>query len=61
MDVIRIEGWGKTNAGDYLGWYGDEYHIANTYFDSQGGDLIVGTIAVDESFIATGAKVKSPM
>ena len=60
VDVIRIEGWGKTNAGDYLGWYSDSYHIADTYFDSQGGELVVGTIAVDESFIATGAKVTIP-
>ena len=60
VDVIRIEGWGRTNAGNYLGWYGDSYHIADTSLDSQGGDLVVGTIAVDASLIEPGSKLTIP-
>ena len=60
VDVIRIEGWGRTNAGNYLGWYGDSYHISDTSLDSQGGVLVVGTVAVDASFIEPGSKLTIP-
>jgi len=62
LEVVKIEGWGRTNAGNYLGWYYDSYHISDTYLDSQGNDLVVGTIAVDISFIEHehGSKLNIP-
>ena len=60
LEVVRTEGWGRTNAGNYLGWDHDAYTISDTYLDSQGNDLVVGTVAVDTSFIEHGSKLNIP-
>ena len=60
LEVVRTEGWGRTNAGNYLGWYHDLYHISDTYLDSQGNDLVVGTVAVDALVIEHGSELIIP-
>jgi len=60
LEVVTTEGWGKTNAGDYLGWYHDSYHIEDTYLDALGNDLVVGMIAVDTSLIEHGSELIIP-
>ena len=57
---VKIEGWGKTNAGNYLGWYHDSYHIGETSLDALGNDLVVGMIAVDTSLIEHGSELIIP-
>ncbi|KAF6246170.1 hypothetical protein C6990_10330 [Nitrosopumilus sp. b3] len=60
VDTIKIEGWGKTLSGDYLGWYDDSFHIANNALDLDGEILKVGKIAVDTTVIYHDAKVTIP-
>jgi len=60
VEVVTTEGWGKTNAGNYLGWYNDSYHIEDTYLDALGNDLVVGMIAVDTSLIEHGSELIIP-
>jgi len=60
VEVVRTEGWGRTNAGNYLGWYNDSYHIEDTYLDALGNDLVVGMIAVDTSVIEHGSELIIP-
>jgi len=60
LDVVRIEGWGRTNSGDYLGWYDDSYHLNDVALDSHDNPLIVGMIAVDTSLIKHGSDVLIP-
>ncbi len=60
VDVVRIEGWGRTNSGDYLGWYNDSYHLNDTPLDSHDNPLIAGMIAVDTSLIKHGSDVLIP-
>ena len=60
LEVVKIEGWGRTNAGNYLGWYHDSYHIGETSLDALGNDLVVGMIAVDTSLIEHGSELIIP-
>lgn len=60
VDSIKIEGWGKTLSGDYLGWYDDSFHIANNALDLDGEILEIGKIAVDQKVIYHDAKVIVP-
>jgi len=60
VDAVRIEGWGRTNSGNYLGWYDDSYHLNDTPLDSHDNPLIAGMIAVDTSLIKHGSDVLIP-
>jgi len=60
LKSVKIEGWGRTNSGNYLGWYHDAYTISDRYLDSQGNDLIVGMIAVDNLVIESGSELIIP-
>lgn len=57
---IKTEGWGKTISGKYLGWYDDEFHLADYALDAVGNELRVNAIAVDPSIIPTGTRIKIP-
>jgi len=57
VDTIKIEGWGKTLSGDYLGWYDDSFHTSKVALDQNGQSLEVGQIAVDNTLINRGAKL----
>ena len=57
VDAIKIEGWGKTISGDYLGWYDNSFHIENNALDLDGEVLEIGTIAVDTEIINHDAQV----
>jgi len=60
LDAVKIEGWGKTNAGNYLGWYHGAFAISDTYLDAHGNDLIVGIVAVDDLVIERGSELTIP-
>jgi hypothetical protein len=60
VNSIKSEGWGRTNDGDYLGWYGNEFHLSEFPLDYFGNELVVGTIAVDPKFIEFDTKILIP-
>ena len=60
VDSIKIEGWGETLSGDYLGWYDNSFHIENNALDLDGEVLEVGKIAVDTTVIDHDAQVIIP-
>jgi len=60
LEDVKIEGWGKTNAGNYLGWYHGAYTMSDTYLNSHGNDLIVGMVAVDNMLIEHGTELIIP-
>jgi len=60
LKVVKTEGWGRTNSGNYLGWYHGAFAISETYFDSHGNDLIVGMVAVDDLVIEHGSSLTIP-
>ncbi len=60
VDAIKVEGWGETLSGDYLGWYDNSFHIENNALDMDGEVLKVGKIAVDTTVIYHDAKLTIP-
>jgi len=57
VNALKIEGWGKTLSGDYLGWYGNSFHINDVALDQNGQPLVTGMIAVDNTIIDRGTKL----
>jgi len=57
---VKIEGWGKTRFGWYLGYYSNAWHKSPVPLDAKGGELILGTIATDPRLIASGQSVMIP-
>ena len=55
--TLKIEGWGKTLSGDYLGWYDNSFHINDVALDQNGQSLVLGMIAVDNSLINRGTQI----
>ena len=51
LSVVKIEGWGKTISGEYVGWYDNSFHISDTALDSHGEPLLVQFVAVDSEII----------
>jgi 3D (Asp-Asp-Asp) domain-containing protein len=60
VEEIKIEGWGKTVSGDYLGWYDESFHLSDVSLDAFGNPLEVNTIAIDPSLIEAGSRVTIP-
>ena len=60
LEFVKIEGWGRTNAGNYLGWYHGAFTISDRYLDAYDNDLIVGMVAVDNSVIEHGSELTIP-
>jgi len=60
LEDVKIEGWGKTNAGNYLGWYHGDFTMSDTYLDAHGNDLVVGMVAVDGMLIEHGTELTIP-
>jgi 3D (Asp-Asp-Asp) domain-containing protein len=60
VEEIRTEGWGRTDFGKYLGWYGGSFHLSEKPLDAKGNELVVNTVAVDPSLIASDSKITIP-
>ena len=60
LDDVVIEGWGKTQSGDYLGFYNDFFYTSDAALDLHGNNLLVTTIAVDSSIIKQKTKLIIP-
>ncbi len=60
VNDVRIEGWGRTNDGDYLGWHSQSFHLSEIPLDAFGKELVVGKIAVDPRIIEFESKVVIP-
>jgi len=57
VNALKTEGWGKTLSGDYLGWYGNSFHINDVALDQNGQTLVTGMIAVDNTLLDRGTKL----
>ena len=60
VNDVRIEGWGRTNDGDYLGWHSQRFHLSEIPLDAFGKELVVGKIAVDPRIIEFESKIVIP-
>ncbi|NOS62272.1 MAG: murein transglycosylase [Nitrosarchaeum sp.] len=60
VNEVKIQGWGKTISGEYLGSYDGKFHFNSIPLDSLGNNLAVGSIAVDPQIIKPGTKITIP-
>jgi 3D (Asp-Asp-Asp) domain-containing protein/peptidoglycan/xylan/chitin deacetylase (PgdA/CDA1 family) len=60
LSVVKVEGWGKTKQGDYLGYYDGSYHSSLHPLNSEGNPLAIGDIATDPTLIPIGTRVNIP-
>lgn len=58
--AVKLEGWGKTRFGWYLGYYGGQWHKENAPLNSLGYPLEIGAVAVDRKIVATGTNIFIP-
>ncbi|TCS43020.1 3D domain-containing protein [Reinekea marinisedimentorum] len=57
---VKMEGWGKTRFGWYLGYYSNEWHRAVQPLDAKGQALTIGTVSADPKQVALGSQVTIP-
>ena len=57
---VKMEGWGKTRYGWYLGFHGHQWHQEKAALNAQGRPLEMGAIAVDNKFVLPDARVHIP-
>lgn len=60
LSEIKIEGWGKTLSGKYLGWYGDSFHLSDFPLDVTGSKLGLRAVAVDPVLIPPNSAITIP-
>ena len=60
LEAVKIEGWGKTRLGDYVGWYDNSFHLSDSALDMHGNKLVVPSVAVDTLLIKQKAKLAIP-
>lgn len=60
VDEVKVEGWGRTLGGSYLGWYDDSFHTSGSPLDGVGNRLDIGSVAVDPSIIYQNAHLVIP-
>lgn len=51
------EGWGRTQEGDFIGYYDNHWSSSPHPLDEQGNELRIGTVAVDPAMIEPGSQV----
>lgn len=57
---VKVEGWGKTVSGKYVGWYGGSFHLSNFPLDSLGNNLNLHIVAADPSLIRPNSLLRIP-
>lgn len=60
LKAVKMEGWGKTRFGWYLGYYSGAYHKAGFAKDARGNPLRIGSVAVDRNEIPLGRQLTIP-
>ncbi len=60
LKTVKIEGWGKTKDGWYLGRFSNKWHKSKYPLNSLGKPLNTGSIATDKNIIPTGSSIKIP-
>jgi len=57
---VKLNGWGRTRYGWYLGYFGKQWHKSDTPLDAQGKHLQLGAVAIDREFLKMGNKIVIP-
>jgi len=57
LETIKIEGWGKTISGQYIGWYDSSFHFNDFPTDMHDNELIVMMVAADPDVLEQGLSI----
>ncbi len=57
---VKMNGWGRTRFGWYLGYFGNQWHKSATPLDAQGKHLQLGAVAIDKNLLKMGNKITIP-
>jgi 3D (Asp-Asp-Asp) domain-containing protein len=57
---VKLEGWGKTSNGWYLGYYDGAWHKSTYPLNSKGQALQKGMVAVDSSMVPLYSRIRIP-
>lgn len=60
LSAVKMEGWGKTRAGWYLGFYANRWHKSSQPLNRNGKPLAIGMAAVDPNVVAIGRRFSVP-
>jgi 3D (Asp-Asp-Asp) domain-containing protein len=60
LKAVKIEGWGKTKHGWYLGRFSNKWHRSEHPLNAMGKPLNTGSIATDRNIIPAGSALKIP-
>lgn len=60
LKATKIQGWGKTNAGWYLGYFSKKWHKSSHPLNAGGKPLKTGSIATDRRYIERERQVNIP-
>jgi len=60
LEIVLIEGSGKSEQGEIIEWYWDDWHINDKPEDYFGDKLIIGTAATDPEVIPLKDRLTIP-
>lgn len=60
LTAVKLEGWGKTKYGWYLGFYGNQWHKSPHPLNAQGKPLRLSSIAADTTKLPFGSHIYIP-
>lgn len=60
LKAVKMEGWGKTRHGWYLGFFSGGFHKGDFAKDALGQPLVIGSVAVDKAEIPFKRKLTMP-
>ncbi len=60
LKQVKLEGWGKTEAGWYLGYYNGSFHRSDAALNIKGKPLSLTSIATDAKVLPYGSNVSIP-
>ena len=60
LKAVKMEGWGRTRFGWYLGYYSKQWHRSNKPLNAKGKPLVIGVVAVDNRVVSKGTQLSIP-
>jgi len=60
LKEVKMEGWGRTRYGWYLGYFSRKWHKSENPLDARGQNLKLGAVAIDRQYLKMGNKISIP-
>ena len=57
---VKMEGWGRTRFGWYLGYFSNAFHKSKNPLNAKGQHLQLGAVAIDTQYLKMGNKITIP-